>query len=71
MKTLETVAMWLVVIGGLNWLLVGLFNYDLVAGLFGEGSALSRLVYVLVGLAAVYVLWMLAMRMGRRDTVVA
>ena len=56
MKTLTWAALILLVVGGVNWLLVGAFNFDLVATLFGEMSALSRIVYVLVGLAAVYVL---------------
>ena len=51
MKTLANI---LVIIGGLNWGLVGAFNFDLVATLLGDGSVLSRVVYVLVGLAAVY-----------------
>jgi uncharacterized protein len=46
----------LLVIGGLNWLLVGLFDFDLVAAIFGEMSALSRVVYVLVGISAIVVL---------------
>ncbi|MFP5394393.1 MAG: DUF378 domain-containing protein [Gammaproteobacteria bacterium] len=41
-------------IGGLNWGLVGLFEFDLVAAIFGHLSALSRMVYALVGLAALY-----------------
>ena len=53
---LYTLCLVLVVIGGLNWGLVGLFNYDLVAMIFGNMSFLSRLVYDLVGLSAVYVL---------------
>lgn len=55
MRTLETIALVLLIIGGLNWGLVGAFQFDLVATLFGEASALSRLVYVLVGLSAVIV----------------
>jgi uncharacterized protein len=43
----------LVIIGALNWGLVGLFGLDLVAALFGDMSMLSRIVYVLVGLAAI------------------
>jgi uncharacterized membrane protein YuzA (DUF378 family) len=55
MKTIDTIAAILLVIGGLNWGLVGLFEFDLVAALFGSSSsALSRLVYLLVGVAAVY-----------------
>lgn len=58
MKALNTVALALIIIGGLNWLLVGLFSFDLVAAIFGgevgPRSALSRIIYVLVGLAALY-----------------
>ncbi len=54
MKALSTTALVLIIIGGLNWGLVGLFDYNLVDSLLGEGSALARTVYVLVGLAALY-----------------
>ena len=54
MKKLDLIVWVLLAIGGLNWGLVGIFNFDLVAAIFGEMSALSRLVYSLVGLAAVY-----------------
>jgi len=54
MKTIDIVAAVLLVVGGLNWGLVGLMNFDLVATLFGTMSVLSRVVYCLVGLAAVY-----------------
>jgi uncharacterized membrane protein YuzA (DUF378 family) len=54
MKTLDIIAAILLVIGGLNWGLVGTANFDLVAALFGAGSILAKLVYTLVGLAAVY-----------------
>ena len=56
MRTLYWVTLILLVVGGLNWLLVGLFNFDLVAALFGDMSGLSRLVYVVVGLSAITVL---------------
>jgi len=46
----------LVIVGGLNWGLIGLFNYDLVAMIFGSMSFLSKLVYDLVGLSALYLL---------------
>ncbi len=55
-SVLSVVALVLLVVGGLNWALVGLFNLDLVATLFGDMSLLSRVVYVLVGLAALYAL---------------
>ena len=55
MKMLDVIAATLLVVGGLNWGLVGLFQFDLVAALFGGSSAaLARIVYALVGLAAVY-----------------
>ncbi len=54
MKTLDVIAAVVLVIGGLNWGLVGLVGVDLVATLFGEFGALSRLVYVAVGLSALY-----------------
>ena len=54
MNALDWAAMVLLIVGGLNWGLVGLFNVDLVAALFGTQSALSRIVYVLVGLSALY-----------------
>lgn len=54
MKKIDIVAAVLLVIGGLNWGLVGLAGFDLVATLFGEMSVLSRLVYGLVGVAALY-----------------
>lgn len=49
---LKWVAWVLAVIGALNWGLVGLFNFDLVAAIFGEGSVFARAVYSLVGLSA-------------------
>jgi uncharacterized protein len=54
MKALHIVTLALLAVGGLNWGLVGLFNFDLVAAILGEGSLLSRLVYVVVGICAVY-----------------
>lgn len=59
MKTLDIIVAVLLVIGGLNWGLVGAINFDLVGAIFGEMSVLSRLVYCLVGLAAIYDIIML------------
>lgn len=56
MELVNKVANWLLIIGGLNWGLVGLANTDLVAKLFGADSTLSNIVYILVGLSAVLVL---------------
>lgn len=57
MKIVSTLAVVLVVVGGLNWGLVGAFDYNLVDSIFGEGSVVARTVYVLVGLAALYALF--------------
>ena len=54
MKTIKVIAIILVIVGGLNWGLVGLFSFDLVAAIFGAMSSLSRIIYTLVGLAAIY-----------------
>lgn len=55
-KALHIVSFALVMIGGLDWGLVGLFNFNLVDAVFGDMSPLSRIVYVLVGVASVYLL---------------
>ncbi|MES2272875.1 MAG: DUF378 domain-containing protein [Chlamydiota bacterium] len=54
-----TIAVILLLIGGLCWGLVGLFKFDLISSIFGEMSVLSRIFFVLIGLAAVYriVMW--------------
>lgn len=54
LKTLDLVSIVLVIVGGLNWGLVGVLNFDLVATIFGEMSSLSRIVYALVGVSAIY-----------------
>ena len=53
MKSLDMLTRILVIVGGLNWGLVGIAKFDLVATLFGAGSLLSNIVYVLVGISAV------------------
>ncbi|NLU53467.1 MAG: DUF378 domain-containing protein [Clostridiaceae bacterium] len=50
----DRIALLLVIIGALNWLLVGLFQYDLVAGIFGVATIATRIVYSLVGIAGLY-----------------
>lgn len=54
MKLLSKIAFILVLIGAINWALVGFFKFDLVAILFGEMTMLSRLIYGLVGIAGLY-----------------
>lgn len=66
MKALNWLAILLLVIGGLNWLLVGAFEIDLVATIFGEMTPVARAVYIAVGIAAIYVLF-LAPRLNRDE----
>ena len=54
MRALDTTALILLIVGGLNWGLVGLLDFDLVAAIFGEMSPLSRIIYVLVGISALW-----------------
>lgn len=54
MKFLNCIALTLVIVGALNWLLVGLFEFNLVDAIFGELSLLSRIIYGLVGLAGIW-----------------
>ncbi len=56
LNTIEWLVLVLVIVGGLNWGLVGLLNFDLVAAIFGKMSVLSRIVYTLVGVSAVYLI---------------
>jgi hypothetical protein len=65
MNTLDYVAWVLIVVGGLNWGLVGAFDYNLVDSLFGVDSTLAAVVYILVGLAAVYSLISVASKLGK------
>jgi uncharacterized membrane protein YuzA (DUF378 family) len=59
MSALSKTALALLIVGALNWLLVGLFNWNLVAAIFGDGSVLSRAIYVIVGLCGLYCLTLL------------
>lgn len=68
MSALDYTAMALLIIGGLNWAMVGLFNVDVVASLFGAGSPAARLIYVLVGLSALYSIYTAAKMAGGKKT---
>ena len=54
MKFLDTLALLLVIIGAINWGLIGFFQFDLVKTLFGDMSALSRIVYSIIGISGLY-----------------
>jgi uncharacterized membrane protein YuzA (DUF378 family) len=73
MRTVNAIALILIIVGGINWGLVGLFDVNLVSAIFGVDTWLTNLVYILVGLAAIYGIVLLkpVMNDGRyaRDTV--
>ena len=57
MKTVHTIAWILLIVGGLNWLLVGLFSWDVGSIFGGQAAIVSKLVYILVGISALYELF--------------
>lgn len=65
---MNVLALILMIVGALNWGLVGLFQFDLVAALFGSMSTFSRIVYSLVGVAAIWGIVMLFQRNVRTNT---
>lgn len=65
LSVFDWIALLLVIVGGLNWGLVGVFNFNLVTTLLGDMSGLSRIVYALVGLSAVY-LAVISMKLAKR-----
>lgn len=67
MLWIRRIATVLTIIGGLNWGLVGAFEWNLVDAIFGEGSAASRVVYVIVGISALIAISNLAVRDRREE----
>ncbi len=59
LNAIDWIALILLIVGGLNWGLVGLFNFDLVAFIFGNMSVVSRIVYTIVGLCGLYTIYIL------------
>ncbi|MFL0197550.1 DUF378 domain-containing protein [Clostridium sp. WILCCON 0269] len=68
MRTLDIIALILVVIGALNWGLIGFFRFDLVASLFGTMSTFTRIIYALVGLGGLYALSFFGKERNARDS---
>ena len=60
MKALDIIALVLVIIGAVNWGLIGIFGFDLVAAIFGQMSMLSRIVYTLVGISGLWTIRLIA-----------
>lgn len=54
MKIVDTIALVLIIIGAINWGLIGIFNFNLVETIFGGFSVLSRIIYILVGIAGLW-----------------
>ncbi len=67
MNPLDWVVFVLLVIGGLNWGLVGLFKFNLVEKIFGAENVFGAIIYILVGLAALYYLVMTLMKIGKQQ----
>ncbi len=62
---LDWIALILIIVGGLNWGLVGAFKFDLVAAILGDMSIIARIVYVQVGLSAIYGILMIG-KLGKK-----
>lgn len=56
MKVLNGICLTIAIIGAINWGLIGFFDFNLVSGIFGDGSAFTRVIYALVGLAGLYMI---------------
>jgi uncharacterized membrane protein YuzA (DUF378 family) len=68
LRALDITALVLVIIGAVNWGLIGFFQFDLVSSLFGTGTAFTRIIFALVGIAGLYALSFLGKdRYGDRD----
>ena len=65
LNTLDWIAIILLIIGGLNWGLVGIFSWDVVAAIFGDMSVVARIIYILVGLSGLWILFSLG-KLGKK-----
>ena len=54
MKVIDTIALILIIIGAINWGLIGIFNFNLVDSIFGTMSVISRIIYTLVGISGLW-----------------
>ncbi len=59
MKVIDTIALVLIIIGAINWGLVGIFNFNLVDAIFGSMSVISRIIYILVGISGLWAIKLL------------
>lgn len=68
MKWFDNTALTIVIIGAVNWLLIGIFHLDLVAFLFGNMSILSRIIYAIVGLCGLYLISLFGRIRGMQES---
>jgi uncharacterized membrane protein YuzA (DUF378 family) len=66
LSVLDWICLILIIIGGLNWLLVGIFDFNLVAAIFGAMSIITKIVYILVGVGALYVVIFMLPKAGKK-----
>ena len=66
METLQKIALSLNIVGGLNWALVGLFDFNLVTALFGTDSIITNVIYVLIGICAAFNIGILFMHLDSK-----
>ena len=59
MKVIDTIALVFIIIGAINWGLVGIFNFNLVDAIFGAMSTISRIIYILVGISGLWAIKLL------------
>ena len=59
MKVIDTIALVLIIIGAINWGLIGIFNFNLVDAIFGAMSVISRIIYILVGISGLWAIKLL------------
>ncbi len=64
MKAFYVIALILIIIGGINWGLVGVFDFNLVAAIFGKSSFIARVIYTIIGIAALWVMVYMIARKG-------
>ncbi len=69
MRVLDKIALFLVIVGAINWGLIGFFSFNLVDSIFGAATVFSKIIYVLVGLSGLYCIKILFEGERRRDYV--
>jgi uncharacterized protein len=69
LSVLDWIALVLVIIGAIYWGLIGLFNFDLLATIFGKMSLISRIIYDFIGLAGIYMIFAVGMFVKKGDVI--